>query len=98
MPSDVASNPEPGNSEADASAEKVRMDRVLVEYLTSPARVMQATLLSYRFLSRTILPVFAILYLISPSTSLSLVAHSARGSGLVTISTLLLPTLSTCWA
>ena len=59
--------------------EKLSIDCVLVEYLTSPLAVIQATLFLFGSLSRATFPVLAIRYSASPSTNLSFVTQSSPG-------------------
>src|SRR5262249_58994639 len=69
----------PGGGGGVDSAEKLRIDCELVEYVTFPLAEIQATLFLFGSSSRATFPVLATLYSALPSTNLSFVTQSSPG-------------------
>src|SRR5262249_40534814 len=69
----------PGGGGGVDSAEKLRIDCELVEYVISPLAEIHTTLFLFGSLARATCPVLATLYSNSPSTNLSFVTQSSPG-------------------
>src|SRR5215471_6342091 len=79
----------PGGGGGVDSAEKLRIDCELVEYVTFPLASIHTTLFLFGSLARATCPVLATLYSNSPSTNLSLVTQFSPG--LLTRSSTIVP-------